>query len=278
MPAQNLPGLILDRAHPLARGLVGWWPMNEAAGERTNDIAGANPGLITNVAQSSVSGWTGGPGGSAVRFDGTDDYINIPHATPLAIVGDMSISLWMYITDATAYKMAIGKDASNVAKPFDYYVRPTAADGKAQLHRGNGTASASVSCTTAPPAGRWNHLAATMLGTSVTHYLNGATNGTGTLSTTIGDGGNPVRIGARADGLTGGCVMFHVRLYSRALSAVEVAQLYADPLAGALVPSRLTRLYTVPVASPPAAATGPLSSDRLYNRSLARIFRRGETG
>ena len=87
-----------------------------------------------------------------------------------------------------------------------------------------------------------------------------------------------MRLGNRADGFWLAGQMANWRLYNRALDAREVEQLYIDPLAGALVPSRLTRLYTVPVASPPAAATGPLSSDRLYNRSLARIFRRGETG
>jgi len=279
MPAQNLPGLVLDRAHPLSRGLVGWWPMNEGGGTRVNDISGiGNHGTLTNVSPGPTSGWSGGRTGSAIRFDGSDDYITIPHSPTLALVGDMSISLWMFFTIDAAYKMLVSKDATNVPKPYDYYVREVGADGLPLFLRGNGSSNASVAGATAPASNIWNHLAVTMLGTTVTHYLNGRPSGSGTLSTTIADGGDPLRIGTRADGFTGACAVASPRIYNRALSAVEVAQLYADPMAGAIMPSNPRRYYfTAPVAPPPTVAP-PLSSDRLYNRSQARIFRRGETG
>lgn len=43
-------------------------------------------------------------------------------------------------------------------------------------------------------------------------------------------------------------------------------------------PPNSRRYYVAPAISPPATPTAPMSADRLYNRSLARIFRRGETG
>jgi hypothetical protein len=53
-----------------------------------------------------------------------------------------------------------------------------------------------------PTPGEGHILSVTMGGTSVAHYLDGAANGTGTLSTTIADGWNPVGIGTRFDLVT----------------------------------------------------------------------------
>ncbi len=52
------------------------------------------------------------------------------------------------------------------------------------------------------PSGTWSQIAVTMSGTSVVHYLNGATNGSGTASTPIDDTGTNARIGSRNDGAT----------------------------------------------------------------------------
>ena len=97
MPAQNLPGLILDPAHPLARGLVGWWPLNEGAGAGANDVSlNRNSGLFANIVQGSTSGWVGGVGGHAVQFDGSVVIVSVPHAAPVALTGDMSFIAWVY--------------------------------------------------------------------------------------------------------------------------------------------------------------------------------------
>lgn len=274
MPAQNLPGLILDYGHPLTRGLVAWYPLNEGAGRRASDISG-NGNHGTQIADPTWAGAGGRLAGHALTLNGSSQYISVPTSTSLAILGDMTMACWLRIASYN-WHMLFTKTNSGTPGPYSAYVN--AVRGTIEFHRGNGTLDAYVESTNPGPVNLWQFVAVTMAGTSVQHYLNGAANGSGTISTTIGDSGNAMRLGNRADGFWLAGQMANWRLYNRALDAREVEQLYIDPMAGALVPSRLTRLYTVPVASPPAAATGPLSSDRLYNRSLARIFRRGETG
>jgi hypothetical protein len=108
-----------------------------------------------------------------------------------------------------------------------------------------------------------------MAGTAVQHYYNGRPDGSGTLSTTIGDSGNAMRLGNRPDGFWLSGQMSNWRLYNRALSALEVAQLYADPMAGARAPLSISRTFVF--------VPRPSTADRLHNRRFSRIYRRGES-
>jgi hypothetical protein len=57
-----------------------------------------------------------------------------------------------------------------------------------------------VSASSAPAAGSWSLVAVTVSGTTVTHYLNGLTNGLGTITSfTPSDGGKDAKIGSRDD-------------------------------------------------------------------------------
>lgn len=67
-------GAVLNTTHPLARGLVGCWLMNEGTGRRIFDYSGnKNHGLMTNM--DPATDWKAGPHGWAVDFDGGDDYV-----------------------------------------------------------------------------------------------------------------------------------------------------------------------------------------------------------
>ena len=277
MSAQNLPGLILDYRHPLARGLVGWWPMNEGGGTRVNDISGnGNHGAFGNITQGPTSGRTGGALGGAVRMDGSDDQITVPTSKSLAVLGDITLCAWINITSFAGVGQIFGKGAS-YPNPYSFVYYN---DKRLAFTRGNGVSQGYIESVSTIVGGKPEFVVASWSGGVNKIYIDGALRDSNSASNpTVTDNGLSLYIGRRSDAVIPFAgSMWHLRIYNRCLDAREVAQLYADPLAGALVPSRLTRLYTVPVASPPAAATGPLSSDRLYNRSLSRIFRRGETG
>ena len=213
--------------------------------------------------------------GGGIYLDGSDDYVIVPDSNSLSIAGDLTLSYWISCAFAN-YSMPICKGSSAIAAPYYSYIYP--GGGAFLLARGDGASELGVSVSLQIPLDVLTHVAFTMTGTSLVFYMNGAKVGADTLSVTTADAGGPLYFGRRADGYYTKMLASHFRIYNRALSTSEVAQIYADPLVGALAPSRLTRYYTVAVADPPAAATAPLSSDRLYNRSQARIFRRGETG
>ena len=75
-------GVSLDLSNPINRGLVGFWLFNEAGGIKAYDLSGNNyHGTLTNIANppTATSGWNPGRTGIGLRFDGTDDYVDIPY-------------------------------------------------------------------------------------------------------------------------------------------------------------------------------------------------------
>jgi hypothetical protein len=118
----------------------------------------------------------------------------------------------------------IGKTGSSgtVAGPYDYNVNASSV----LLNRGNGTSAAYVPSAAPPSIGVTHLLDVEMQGTSVAHRLDGANNGTGTLSTAIADAGQSVSIGLRQDAnnrLTGD--MSELILVGSALSPGDVGSI-----------------------------------------------------
>lgn len=223
----------LNPRHPISAGLVGWWPMDEGQGVAIRDLsAGRNIGTATNMANPgiSTSGWGAGASQKELAFDGSNDYVTVPHTSALAMVGDMSITGWIRIS-AWNWHMLFTKTNGGTAGPYSAYVNQVR--GTIEFHRGNGAAAAYVESTTALALNTPQFVAVTMSGTAVAHYLNGATAGTGTISTATADSGNALQIGRRTDGFYVGGRLWQMRLYNRALSAAEVTQIYADPWIGA---------------------------------------------
>lgn len=156
-------------------------------------------------------------------FDGTNNYLTVANNSNLAIVGDMTIIAWVKVTNFSTYNGICSKTSGALAAPWDYYLGITS--GIPQFYRGNGSVYANLAATAAPATGIWQQITVTMSGTTVTHYLNGNTNGSGTLTTTIADTGNPMYIGTRQDLVTKMIGQLPiVNVYNRALSAAEVAQ------------------------------------------------------
>ena len=270
MPAQNLPGLVLDRAHPLSRGLVGWWPLNEGGGSGVADVTGTGkPSPITTA--STDHKWIGGPrGGAAVLFSGQQAAAPVSNNLFQIGAGDYALSIWVFTT-AVGTLLAMSKFAGS---GDDYWFGTSGASAVTMSIKG-GTVTASVNIAD----GFWHHIAATRLSGYVTIYVDGRARNAGTLATASSPTGSFLLgafIAAGSYGWIGG--MSSARYYNRVLDAREVAQLYADPLAGALAPAR-ARLYVAPAISPPAAIAAPPTADRLWNRGyVGRIFRRGEKG
>lgn len=283
MPSQNLPGPILDRTHPLSCGLVGWWPMNEGGGERLNDISPyQNRGILTNVVQSTIAGWTGGNGAitRGVLFDyAASAHAVIPDAPQLRLLGSMTVSFWIRPKDRSNYYMPLGKSTSDIANPF--VVMHFLTSGLIYFSRGDGATETQLVSATAPTVGVWTHVCIVCNGTvDTTFYFNGKVDVVRAgFSNSITDGGSPLYLARRGSGYYFPGGLAHVRLYNRALGGREVMQLYTDPLAGALAPVRASRYYSVPPAAVPAAIAAPPTADRLWNRGyVGRIFRRGEKG
>ena len=251
MPAQNLAGLVLDRAHPLARGLVGWWPMNEGGGTRVNDISGNQlAGTMANFSMSQSSGWVGSSVGRGVAFDATDDALTIAHNVAIANAltsTTFTFAAWARVDNLAAYSLLAYKgNAGGIPGPLQVYWEPSGG-GAWWFLIGDGTSSSGGPNSAAGQisAGVWHHVACVRNGSTGYIYINGKLSGTpGGGFIGPNDVSTSLCLGCRTGSYISQGATTQARLYSRALSAVEAAQLYADPLAGAL--SR--RRYYVPAA------------------------------
>ena len=72
-------------------GLVGYWKFDESSGTTATDSSGnGNTGTVNG------SQWVDGIEGRALRFDGVDDYVYVPHSSSLDLDGyQMSVEFWM---------------------------------------------------------------------------------------------------------------------------------------------------------------------------------------
>jgi hypothetical protein len=205
--------LNLDASNPISYPGTGtnWYDLSSYS----------NNGVLTNGPTFSTNNF------GYVSFDGADDLVNCGNGSSLAIVGDMTVCTWIYFNNFSGYNGIVGKTSSNaVPAPYDYYTNP---GGTISFLRGNGSAYTTVQSSGSASSGAWQFVAVTMCGTTVTHYLNNTTNGSGTLSTSIADNGDPLFIGNRGDNFTdlNGRVG-NVQIYNRALLATEIQQNYFD--------------------------------------------------
>ena len=140
-------------------------------------------------------------GKPALRFNGSN-YLDVATAPSVAIAGDISSFFVVKFEDFATYRAVWGKTLGNYPAPTDYYVQPGSAtptvfrgDGS-QFNFGNVNATAHLQAKT------YSVVGFEMSGTTLTHYLNGQTAGTGEITATVADGGTPLKVGTRDDFVT----------------------------------------------------------------------------
>jgi len=255
-------GVLVDRSHPLARGLVGCWLFNEGVGGRLFDLSGnGNHAVLTNM--DPATDWVGGPDGWALDLDGSNDYIR---------AGSIGF-------DPTG-------EFTIVARVYGYNL-----DKDGSVHRtvisqqdGTGTGRGLMGVTDATHTMRCNLGGTLTLGPvlSVNKWYQCATvygGGTVTLYRDLESGGGNSVTGEAADGdfIIGASKwtssgrwdgrMRCLLVYSRALSVAELTWLYREPycfvrgvvnIASAFMEPATVRPFPAVYADPRQVDFGPL--------------------
>jgi len=100
--------------------------------------------------------------------------------------------------DFANYNSIVGKTTGNLPASYDLYTVQDS--GIVRFYRGNGgNANGQVSGIGIPSLGVPHLVCVTMRGTAVSHFLDGQTNGTGVLATTLADNGDSLYTGSRGD-------------------------------------------------------------------------------
>jgi uncharacterized repeat protein (TIGR01451 family) len=206
-------------------GLVGLWHMDD------NNA----PGLDPTVADSSAYGNDGTYKGSALSFDGIDDYVDIPDSDSLDITEEITLEAWVRInafsTSEGLHMLILGKDSAT-ERSYGIGVDLTWANPRKPFFVlfGTGGGYDIVWGTTELTPNTWYHLVGVADNSSLKLYLNG--NLESTTSRTIGPiyaGTADLNVGAReypdARCFFNG-IIDEARIYNRALSQPEVSEHY----------------------------------------------------
>ena len=214
-------------------GLIGWWKMDEGTSTNAHDSSGN--GYSGVLAGSTLPQWLPGKLGSALSFDGSHAYVNLPATGSLNITGQMSVCAWVNPTVNGTQNDIITKQNGSGAQ-FEF------ADTSGNISFGWAVgANADYWVSSAVlPTGVWSHVCATKTNnTTAALYINGTSAALGSsCSPSCGDVPTsmsiPITIGSSINGPAPNywsSQLDDVRIYNRALSPMEVANLYQSKAA-----------------------------------------------
>jgi type II secretory pathway pseudopilin PulG len=217
-------------------GLIGHWMLDETSGTTAADSSGnGNNGTLTNMAGNE---WTSGQVAGALQFDGSNDYVAIPHIDAY-LADNGTVALWFKGDNVSGRGELFSKDSSNydTGGHLTIYVN----DDEVEVRLQGTSTSDEVNSGEILDDDTWYHAALTWGSTGMTLYINGVEvdtdSYTGGLGTSSGGAGNyePLALGACTWGSNNLAItplqyyfegaIDDVRFYGRALDATEVETL-----------------------------------------------------
>ena len=213
-------------------GLVTWWKFDEGSGTTAADSSG-NGNTMSLV--NGVS-WVAGRIGDAISANGTNQYATAP-AINLSATSTVTVAFWANRTYSTTVESVMLESSANYngsTTGFGFFPDDIPCNGIQTAVRGN--VGYSTNCYAQPSSGVWHHLAIIYDKTQAANaqtalYIDGVlktpTSNHDTAQNTNAFGTNPLYLFSRAGSqfINGGQVD-DLRIYSRALSAAEIQQLF----------------------------------------------------
>lgn len=216
---------------PVDTGLVGHWTFDgndidwSNASAEIKDVSGrGNHGdALGSLATTSVI-----PGklGQALSFNGTSDYVSVPYGIPAS---NFSIALWVKFVDTDTNTEGIAYNSESLggsSSDKNIFLGWNGSFHTFVFRVWDGSEKETVA-TTDPDNNTWYHVVAVHNGSNIRLYVNGVQEGTPTTagSTSVIDnyylGYSDQVVDSYLDGS-----IDDVRIYNRALSATEIANLY----------------------------------------------------
>jgi hypothetical protein len=269
-------------ASPVPPGLIAWWPGEGNA----NDLAGTSDGALLAGATATIPGMVG----QAFSFDGTNGFIEIPDSPQLKPT-NLTIEAWVLFstldsagvgTSPPGQQYIVFKQNSRSAN-FEGYslgkTRTAGGDAFSFIVSSASGQACSLFSTTLVTSGLWYHVAGVRGSNFTQLYVNGQLESQANVSFPQDYGANDLFFGSSGqsywDHKFAG-LLDEVSLYNCALSADEIAAIYAAGAAGKCREAAVTvqpQNQTVPAGSSVNFATRPfgpvLSYQWLYNGSNA---------
>ena len=196
------------------------WHFAEGTGSTTSDSSSyTNNGTISGATWSSGLGGTQTPAsglsGSALSFNGVNNYVSVPDNSSLDVTGNLTLEAWIKPTSVPqSYAAIVGRNVSGQRMLLG-------SDGSIRVEMGTiqQTAAGVVNFNT------WNHVVYTSDGTTSDIYVNGVLVSTGAGGANFSSTA-AVRIGRSGSSYPFKGLIDDVRIYSRVLSPEEIERNY----------------------------------------------------
>jgi hypothetical protein len=227
----------INWGHPLSKGLVGCWLMNEGGGLKVGELTSSQNGVLTNAT------WSRTIKGISTRYaNNQTDLIRCTNKSVYNLQGAFTIVMLGYLTSfgTTQYENIIcAKDhEGNGQRTFRYAIagtNDTGNIGKMRFIYNIGT-NTSVYSSSIISLNKWYSIALTSNQTKYNYYLNGVSAGTANTNITPQTSGAANYTIAFVDNVLveifvkswNGDIAY-VYIYNRALLPSEISQLYYDP-------------------------------------------------
>jgi len=201
--------------------LVGWWRLDDGGGTTAVDSSGnGNDGALMGDPQ-----WALGRISGALLFDGTDDYVEVPHAEILTVDSEVTVMAWINASQhevpGAGYQGIIAK--GNGPRSYSLY---TTAAGVMHFSTGPGGGYTGSTSSAQVPLNEWVHVCAQVINGGHQYYLNGEDAGSGGAGATLlgSQDTGTVLIGRTQEGANRsfGGLIDDARVYNRALSQEEI--------------------------------------------------------
>ena len=209
------------------RGTILHLPLDERSGVVAEDRSRHRKDGSLKNGLSFDSNSESGVAGAALRFDGTDDYIEVPGGF-YQFNGGLTVSMWVYPTEVKQWARFIDFGNGSSADNILLARYGTTNDLTFQVYNGS-SGGGHVRAANAIELNTWQHFAATITdGGSVVLYKNGQVIASGISGSALNVYRTRNYIGRSnwdADAYYAG-LMDDIRLYNDALSGSEVQSLY----------------------------------------------------
>ncbi len=228
-------GIRLNKSHPLARGLVGYWLFNEGSGNKVFDLSG-NRNTGTLVADTH---FVPGKFGPALSYDGTGDSVVMGAVNTFGDT-DYTLVVWVKLSAKASVYAVIGKGKNALAGGADsieYAVAYSSGDDRWRFTIADQTNYQHLLANTlgSPSIGVWYQVVCIHSATEnkVYIYINGKLDNSAATTVTPSSSTGSFNIGSwdldsvNDRNLNG--QIDHAMICNRALSASEIALLYREP-------------------------------------------------
>ncbi len=211
---------------PSPTGLVAALGFDEASGTAATDSSGSgNAGTISGATRSAT-----GRFGGALTFDGVNDIVTVADSGSLDLTTGMTLEAWVRPSVLGGWRTVLLKERPG---GLVYALYSNEDGNRPSVHSFIAASEFDTRGTAQVAANTWTHIAATYDGLNLRLYINGTQASSRALSGGMSASTGALRIGGNQiwpEWFSG--MIDEVRVYNRALSAVEVTADMNRPVTG----------------------------------------------